>query len=142
MGAYFAPHKCRFRAPDHRAFIASAVPSGGDRADSAEAASNEKATPRAARERVADYYQEQLRGLLEHLRAGFVSLDAGEIDEFELDDLIHRYKKAAAKLWSFCGAGGASVQQAAGILERLRADGEEMPDWWELAAPPDHRRDR
>ena len=44
--------------------------------------STDKAEPRAARELIDAYHQEQLRGLLEHVRAGFVRLDAGEIDEF------------------------------------------------------------
>jgi hypothetical protein len=90
---------------------------------------------------VAEYHQEQLRGLLERVRAGFMSLDAGEIDEFELDDLIHRYKKAAAKLWAFCGSSGARVQQAADTLTDLRGRGEDTPDWWEIAAPLDRDRD-
>ena len=34
--------------------------------------------------------------------------DRGEIDEFDLDDLIHRYKRAAADLWKFCGQVGGS----------------------------------
>ncbi len=38
------------------------------------------------------YHQEQLRTLLEQVRRGLARLDAGEIDEFELDYLIHRYK--------------------------------------------------
>jgi hypothetical protein len=33
------------------------------------------------------------------VREGFARLDAGEIDAFELDDLIHHYKRSARELW-------------------------------------------
>jgi len=48
----------------------------------------ERAARRAARELIATYHQRELRDLLEHVREGFARLDAGEIDEFELDDLV------------------------------------------------------
>jgi hypothetical protein len=31
--------------------------------------------------------------LLDRVRDGFARLDAGEIDVFEMDELIHRYKQ-------------------------------------------------
>jgi hypothetical protein len=52
------------------------------------------------------YHQEQLGALLDRVRDGFAQLDRGGIDEFGLDDLIHRYKRAAADLWRFCGSSG------------------------------------
>jgi len=60
-------------------------------------------------------------------------LDAGEIDVFELNELIHRYKRSTAKLWSFSGSGGGQWLRAAMNLEYLRELGEE-PDWWERGA--------
>jgi hypothetical protein len=95
----------------------------------------DKAVRQAARAVVASYHQQELRGLLDHVREGFVRLDAGEINEFELDDLIHRYKRAAAKLWSFCGSSGAQWVQAANTLAFLRDKGDLTPDWWMDAAP-------
>jgi hypothetical protein len=95
----------------------------------------EKAQRRAAREVVAAYHQESLRQLLDHVRAGFARLDAGEIDEFELDELIHRYKNAAAKLWSFCGSSGAHWQLAATTIQQARDRGESPRDWWQEAEP-------
>jgi hypothetical protein len=92
---------------------------------------------RSAREVVAAYHQEALRQLLDHVRAGFARLDAGEIDEFELDELIHRYKKAAAKLWSFCGSSGAHWQHAATTIQQACDRGESPRDWWLEAAPPE-----
>lgn len=100
--------------------------------------SDDKAGRRAARKLIAEYHQAQLRGLLEPVRAGFVRLDAGEIDEFDLDDLILQYKRAAAELWKFCGSSGGQWLQAAWTLSYFREQGDE-PDWWERGAP---RRDR
>ncbi len=98
--------------------------------------SDTKADRRTAREQIAAYHQAQLRLLLEHVRSGFAQLDAGEIDEFELDDLLHHYKRAASKLWTFCGSSGGQWLQAANTLAYLREQGEE-PDWWERGAPRD-----
>jgi len=93
-----------------------------------------KADRRRAREVIAAYHQTQLRVLLEHVRQGFAQLDAGQIDEFDLDDLIHHYKRAATELWKFCGSSGGQWQRAAGTLTYLREQGEE-PDWWEATTP-------
>ena len=101
---------------------------------------NEKARRRAARERIGAYHEEQLRLLLEHVRDGFRKLEAAEIDPFELDELIHHYKRSAQKLWSFCGSSGGAWESAARTLEWWREEGEEQPDWWE-AGRPRRRRD-
>src|SRR4051812_38886126 len=74
-------------------------------------ASTEKAERKAARELVAHYHEAELRQLLEHVRSGFLRFDAGAINAFELDEIIHRYKRAAARLWSFCGSSGGRWQQ-------------------------------
>lgn len=95
-----------------------------------------KAERRAARDLVAAFHREQLRALLGHVRRGFEQLDDGVIDEFELDELIHRYKKAASKLWAFCGAGGGRQVDAAHAITYMRERGQEPPDWWNDAAPP------
>ena len=95
---------------------------------------DERARRRAARELVAAYHEEQLQALLERVRVGFARLDAGEIDAFDLDDLIHHYKRAARELWKFCGASGSEWERAASTLAFWREQGEE-PDWWEAGAP-------
>ncbi len=89
---------------------------------------------REARAIIGAYHDEQLRALLEHVRAGFARLDAGEIDPFELDDLIHHYKRSARELWKFCGSSGSEWGRAARTLALLRDSGEE-PDWWQVGAP-------
>lgn len=95
----------------------------------------ERAQRRAARETIARYHEEQLLLLLERVRDGFARLDAGEIDAFDLDDLIHRYKRSARELWKFCGQTGSDVLSAARTLEYWREQGEEPADWWEAGEP-------
>jgi hypothetical protein len=104
----------------------------GSSAD-AQGVSGDKAKRRQAQVVVGEYHQQQLRILLEHVRDGFAHLDAGAIDEFELDDLIHRYKRAAKHLWLFCGSTGAHMLHAAGAIEAMRARGEDR-DWWAESA--------
>jgi hypothetical protein len=101
--------------------------------DESERVAAEKADRRAARELVATYHREELGRPLDHVRQGFARLDDVEIDEFDLDEIIHRYKRAAAKLWSFCGSGGGQWQQAANTLRYLRDRNESTPDWWDEA---------
>ena len=100
----------------------------------------ERGRRREARRIIGAYHEEQLRLLLEHVRDGFARMDAGEIDPFDLDDLIHHYKNAARELWKFCGSSGGQWDRAARTLEYLREQGEEPPDWW--AAGDRRRRDR
>jgi hypothetical protein len=95
---------------------------------------DEKAERRAAREMIGAYHKEQLRELLERVRSGFAQLDAGEIDEFELDDLVYHYKRSAAELWKFCDYTGSRALQTARALTYLREEGRE-PDWWEAGTP-------
>lgn len=66
------------------------------------------------------------------MREGLARCDAGEIDAFELDDLIHRYKRATQKLWELLHALGPAVETAARTLEWLREQGK-LPDWWDQA---------
>jgi hypothetical protein len=98
---------------------------------------DEKAERRAARERITAYHRDQLRILLEHVRSGFAGLEAGEIDEFELDDLIFHYKQSAKELWKFCEL-PRNALQAASAIDHWRQEGTER-DWWEAGEPQRHR---
>jgi hypothetical protein len=93
---------------------------------------------RAARRVVAAYHEDQLRLLLERVRAAFGRLDGGEIDAFELDEVIHHYTRSARELWKFCGSSGSQWDYAARTLEFL-GETREMPDWWALGAPRERR---
>jgi hypothetical protein len=98
---------------------------------------SEKARRRAARQLVGEYHEQELARLLEHVRDGFARFDAGEIDAFELDDLIHRYKRSARELWKFCEL---QTRSAAWAIEDARSRGEEI-DWWAAGEPRRWRRD-
>lgn len=100
---------------------------------------NDKARRLATRQMIGEYHQEQLCLLLEHVRDGFARMDAGEIDPFDLDDLILHYKRSARELWSFCGSSGGGWERAALRLEWEREEGEPETDWWEVGRP--RRRD-
>jgi hypothetical protein len=93
---------------------------------------NEKAKRRADWAFLVTYDQAKLADLLEHVRAGFARYDAGEIDAFGLDEVIHRYEIAARELWKFCSVSGAQVQSAVRTLELWQERGE-VPDWWQGA---------
>jgi hypothetical protein len=95
----------------------------------------DKQARRAARRTIAAYHEQQLRLLLERVREGFRRLDADEIDAFELDELIHRYKRSARELWKFCGQTGSQWLTAARTIEYLTERGEELPDWWVAGEP-------
>jgi hypothetical protein len=90
----------------------------------------ERARRRAAGELIGRYHEEQLLGLIDHVRRGIAQLDADEIDVFELDEIIHHYKRATIELWKFCNG---RPEQVAGMLEFARERGEE-PDWWDRGA--------
>ena len=98
-----------------------------------------KAERRAARAAVGAYHEAELARLIEHVREGLERYNAGELDAFELDELIHHYKRATQKLWSFCVGGGAHVYSTARTLEWLREQGE-LPNWWEQATSRRARR--
>ncbi len=95
----------------------------------------EKAQRRADIALVGSYYEARLVNLLERVRAGFADYDAGELDAFDLDDLIHRYKRATRELWKFCGSvTGSSAHFIARSLEEMQERGETI-DWWERGNP-------
>ena len=98
----------------------------------ADQSSDRKARRRADQALLAGYHEARLADLLEHVRAGFAEYDAGRIDAFDLDGIIHHRQRAARELWTFCAASGAQVETAARTLELLKERGEE-PDWWRAA---------
>lgn len=92
-----------------------------------------KAERLADRALVATYHEARLADLLTHVREGFRRYEAGEIDAFELDDVIHQYTRAARELWKLCAVSGQRLHVVARALRSFGTEGE--PDWWELGAP-------
>ena len=84
---------------------------------------------------VTTYHETQLTKLLERVQEGFRRFEADEVNAFELDDLIHDYKRAARELWKFCGdLSGSQVRSTARALEELGEDADSI-DWWERGNP-------
>jgi hypothetical protein len=94
--------------------------------------SGERAARRAAAEVVGSYHERELGKLLEHVREALVRRDAGEVDAFDVDSLIHRYTQSARRLWNFCTVGGSQLERLASELERMQAEGDSI-DWWAAA---------
>jgi hypothetical protein len=93
---------------------------------------SEKAKRRAARQLVGEYHERELSRLLDRIREGFAQLDAGEIDAFDLDELIHRYKRSTRERWKFCNLNRAET--VAWMIQDAREQGEEV-DWWGAGEP-------
>lgn len=86
-----------------------------------------KSDRRAARETVAAYHEEQLGELVRRVDLAIERFQAGEIDAFEVDEVIFQYSRAAKELWKFCNMG--HVEISAQIVR------EEPPgDWWDRGA--------
>ena len=86
-----------------------------------------KSDRRAAREAVAAYHEEQLAALVRRVELAVERFRAGELNAFEVDELIFQYSRAAKELWKFCSLGNKEI--AARIVR------EEPPgDWWESGA--------
>jgi len=65
---------------------------------------------------------------------GFARYDVGELDAFDLDELIRRDARSARELWKVCPGTGSQVEQTARMLEHLSAGGD-LPDWWAAGEP-------
>ena len=93
-----------------------------------------KAQAKADWATLAAYHEARLAELLDHVRKAVQRFDAGELNAFEVDDLIHRYTKAARQLWKFCAVSPSHAPERLYTLEMWAKEGE-APDWWEAGAP-------
>ncbi len=81
----------------------------------------------AAHKTLAAYHEEQLGELVRRVKLAIERFQAGEIDAFEVDEVIFQYSRAAKELWKFCNMG--HVEIAARIVR------DEPPgDWWDHGA--------
>jgi hypothetical protein len=86
-----------------------------------------KSDRRAAREAVAAYHEVQLGELVRRVRLAVEGFQAGELDAFEVDELIFQYSRAAKELWKFCNLGNIEIS-----ARMVRDD--PPGDWWERGA--------
>ena len=91
-----------------------------------------KARRRADQAKLLAYHEARLAGLLEHVRSALAEYEAGKLDAFEVDGVIHHYTRAARALWTLCAVSGAQAETAVRTLEWWRERGE-APDWWQAA---------
>lgn len=86
-----------------------------------------KSDRRAARQAVAAYHEDQLGELVHHVGDAIEQFRAGELNAFEVDEVVFQYSRAAKELWKFCNLG--NVEIAARLIR------EEPPGgWWERGA--------
>ena len=83
---------------------------------------------RAARETVAAYHEEQLGELVRRVEPAIARFRAGEIDAFEVDEVIFQYTRATKELWKFCNL------TPVDIAARIVLD-EPPSEWWDRGAP-------
>ena len=74
------------------------------------------------------YHENQLAALQERVGAALDRFRAGELDAFEVDQVLFQYSRAAKELWKFCNFG---EPELAKDLVRKHP----VIDWWERGAP-------
>lgn len=87
-----------------------------------------KSERRAAVEMVAQYHEGRLAELVQRVGDGVDRFRAGELDAFEVDQVIFQYSRAAKELWKFCNLSDAEF--SVGMIRD-----EAAVDWWERGAP-------
>jgi hypothetical protein len=66
---------------------------------------------RAARAAIAASHQARLDELVSHVAAAVDGWREGSLDVYDVDEVLHRYQRAARELWKFCwGTGGGHVE--------------------------------
>jgi len=83
---------------------------------------------RAAREAVAEYHEARLTELVQRVGDAVDRFRAGELDAFEVDQVVFQYSRAAKELWKFCNVPDAEL--TASLI-----DDRPPTDWWERGAP-------
>lgn len=87
-----------------------------------------KSEHQRSRSAVAAYHEAQLSELIAHAAGAIDRFRKGELDAFEVDNVLFQYSRAARELWKFCNM--TDVELTAGLVR-------DMPliDWWERGAP-------
>jgi hypothetical protein len=77
---------------------------------------------------VAKYHGAQLELLVARVGDAIDRHRAGDLDAFDVDEVLFQYSRAAKELWKFCNY--LQVEVAAAMIR------EDPPnDWWERGAP-------
>jgi hypothetical protein len=76
---------------------------------------------------VAEYHQAELGHLVARVGEAVDRYRAGELDAFDVDQVLFRYSRSAKELWKYCKY--LQPEIAAAMLR------EHPHDWWERGAP-------
>jgi hypothetical protein len=88
----------------------------------------DKSERREARSVVAEYHRAELGSLLARVAEAVDRYRGGELDAFDVDQVLFQYSRAAKELWKYCNL--VHVEIAAAIIR------DQPPhDWWERGAP-------
>lgn len=87
-----------------------------------------KSERRQARETVAGYHEAQLAELVARVAEATDRFRNGELDAFDVDQVLLQYSRAAKELWKFCNTGDVE------LTARQAHEGLTI-DWWERGAP-------
>ena len=77
---------------------------------------------------MATYHESQLAALVERVGAEIDRFRNGELNAFDVDQVLFQYSRAAKELWKFCNLGAPEL--TANIMRERPA-----VDWWERGAP-------
>lgn len=89
---------------------------------------SDKSERRAARLVIAEYHEAELGNLVARVGEAVDRYRAGELDAFDVDQVLFQYSRAAKELWKYCNL--LQVEFAAAMIQ------ERPPhDWWERGAP-------
>ena len=89
---------------------------------------SQKSERRQAREAVAGYHEAKLAELVAHVAEAIDRFRGGELDAFDVDQVLFQYSRAAKELWKFCNIGDVEL-----TANQLR--GGPPFDWWGRGAP-------
>ncbi len=64
-----------------------------------------KSDREAAREAVAAYHETQLAALVERVGSAIDRFRGGQLNAFDVDQVLFHYSRAAKELWKFCNLG-------------------------------------
>lgn len=77
---------------------------------------------------MAKYHEIQMAALVERVGSAIDRFRGGQLDAFDVDQVLFQYSRAAKELWNFCNLGDAEL--AANILRERP-----VVDWWQRGAP-------
>lgn len=77
---------------------------------------------------MAGYHAVKLAELVAHVAEATDRFRDGELDAFDVDEVLFQYSRAAKELWKFCNMGDVE------LTARQVHEGPPI-DWWERGAP-------